>query len=354
MASIANDVASYERWLRCQCPVVEADLDTKHERMRRSAFDFLRATCFRWARRVGAVCPEFGDAPVVTCVGDLHVENFGTWRDAQARLVWGINDFDEAATMPYAYDLVRLAASVRLAPKLRLSPREAAEALLEGYAEGLVRPRPALLDEHADWLRPLVAGRRGAVRRFWSEIEDCSPAEPPPAVRSALQNRLPEGAANLRWKALSKGGGSLGRPRHVLVAQWQGGRIAWEAKAHVPSAWQWARPDGVEPSQLLELAFGAHRSPDPSLHIEAGFVLRRIAPDAHKVELSDVARDGLDCKLLRAMGLELGAIHASSPGRPEVERDLRARGGKWLQRAAAKAERAVREDYAAFSKRPRG
>jgi hypothetical protein len=43
--------------------------------------------------------PENAGAPVVTGVGDLHVENFGTWRDADARLVWGVNDFDEAAVM---------------------------------------------------------------------------------------------------------------------------------------------------------------------------------------------------------------------------------------------------------------
>ena len=48
-------------------------------------------------------------------VGDMHVENFGTWRDAEGRLVWGVNDFDEAAKMPYTIDLVRLAASAMLA-----------------------------------------------------------------------------------------------------------------------------------------------------------------------------------------------------------------------------------------------
>ena len=48
-------------------------------------------------------------------VGDIHVENFGTWRDAEGRLVWGVNDFDEAARMPYAIDIVRLATSAVLA-----------------------------------------------------------------------------------------------------------------------------------------------------------------------------------------------------------------------------------------------
>jgi uncharacterized protein (DUF2252 family) len=26
------------------------------------------------------------------------VENFGAWRDVEGRLIWGINDFDEAWT----------------------------------------------------------------------------------------------------------------------------------------------------------------------------------------------------------------------------------------------------------------
>ena len=51
----------------------------------------------------------------VLAVGDIHLENFGTWRDADGRLVWGVNDFDEAAQMPYVLDLVRLAASALLA-----------------------------------------------------------------------------------------------------------------------------------------------------------------------------------------------------------------------------------------------
>ncbi len=90
-----------------------ADLDCKHDRMKKNAFMFLRATFFRWARRIETVCPELAGAPAVLSVGDLHVENFGTWRDAEGRLVWGINDFDEAAEIPYPFDLVRLATSAR-------------------------------------------------------------------------------------------------------------------------------------------------------------------------------------------------------------------------------------------------
>jgi uncharacterized protein (DUF2252 family) len=74
-------------------------------------------------------------APTVLAIGDLHVENYGTWRDAEGRLVWGINDFDEAFPLPYTIDLVRLATSARLAIQpghLSLTSAPACAAILEG------------------------------------------------------------------------------------------------------------------------------------------------------------------------------------------------------------------------------
>jgi uncharacterized protein (DUF2252 family) len=126
--SFVKDNEKYERWLRKQCRVVEADLKKKHERMRESAFVFLRATFFRWAKRVEGICTDLAKTPPVLSVGDLHLENFGTWRDAEGRLVWGVNDFDEAAVIPYAFDLVRLATSARLAANLPIGNRAIARA----------------------------------------------------------------------------------------------------------------------------------------------------------------------------------------------------------------------------------
>jgi Ser/Thr protein kinase RdoA (MazF antagonist) len=93
---------------REQVHVVEADLRLKHRDMAGSLFAFLRATLYRWSQLWKEVCPDLTDAPRLLAVGDLHVENFRTWRDAEGRLVWGVNDFDEVAEMPYAVDLVRL------------------------------------------------------------------------------------------------------------------------------------------------------------------------------------------------------------------------------------------------------
>src|SRR5205807_1909375 len=71
---------------------------------------------------------------------DLHVENFGTWRDEEGRLIWGVNDLDEAWPCAYTLDLARLTTSAYLAiseEHLSLTRREAAEAVEEGYRDAL-------------------------------------------------------------------------------------------------------------------------------------------------------------------------------------------------------------------------
>jgi uncharacterized protein (DUF2252 family) len=87
--------------------------------MAEAVFPFLRATFYRWAQLWPEICRELSRGPQVLVVGDLHVENFGTWRDAQWRLVWGVNDFDEAATAAYAADPVLAAHGERLSSDRR-------------------------------------------------------------------------------------------------------------------------------------------------------------------------------------------------------------------------------------------
>ena len=170
--------------------MVESDIEDKHDRMLKSAFVFLRATFFRWAKRIKATCPELGDAPQVLSVGDTHVENYGTWRDGDGRLVWGINDFDEAASIPYPFDLVRLATSARLAQRYPSEAVRSPRQFLGGYVRGLSNPRPTLLDEHETWMRPYVALSEKDRKSFWREVECYSVADPPEKVFSGLRRSL--------------------------------------------------------------------------------------------------------------------------------------------------------------------
>ena len=128
-------------------------------------------------------------SPSATCIWKIS----GTWRDADGRLVWGVNDFDEAAVMPYPLDLVRLAASIRLAG-LKVSHQAAAAALLKGYNAGLAQPQPALLGEGETWLRPYAADTEERSRKFWKKVADYPKAIPPRTIADALIASLPKDA----------------------------------------------------------------------------------------------------------------------------------------------------------------
>src|SRR5471030_2354752 len=138
--NIRQSTREYEAWLAAHVRVLRSDVRAKHALVAQDAFSFLRATFYRWMQLFPMLCPKAASAPTVLAVGDLHVENYGTWRDAEGRLVWGINDFDEAFPLPYTIDLVRLATSARLAIELghlSLIPANACAAILDGYTKGL-------------------------------------------------------------------------------------------------------------------------------------------------------------------------------------------------------------------------
>ena len=96
-------------------------------------------------------------------VGDLHIENFGTWRDAEGRLVWGVNDVDEACRLPYTNDLVRLGTSAMLAADhglFALTRRAVAGANLDGNPTSHERRgRPLELAERRRWHRRIALSR---------------------------------------------------------------------------------------------------------------------------------------------------------------------------------------------------
>jgi hypothetical protein len=351
--SFRDDNDAYEAWLATQCAVVADDIKAKHKLMKTSAFMFLRATYFRWAKKIGAWCPELMDAPQVLCVGDLHLENFGTWRDADGRFVWGVNDFDEAAVMPCVLDLVRLAASIRIAPDRAVDNRKAAAVLTRGYLEGLKRPQPALLDEGETWLRPYAIGTELEAGEFWEKLDKVkkyplidgkTDGKPPRDVMQFLNASLPKETTNILYRRRIAGGGSLGRPRYVAIADWHGGRILREAKALVPSAWTWVY--GKQPSGLLELARSKYRAPDPFLDIHGKFVVRRLAPDSRKIELNEKSATHVAGEFLQAMAFDLASVHAAgSAGADALRRDLKKRPHDWLYDAAKTAAAAVEKDF---------
>jgi hypothetical protein len=343
MEDIHRATRRYEAWLGGLIPLVRADLRLKHQRMREGPFFFMRATFYRWCQLWRARARELGDAgrtAPVTAVGDLHLENFGTWRDSDGRLVWGINDFDETTTLPWTQDLVRLAASAHLAiwaDHLALRRRSACDAILEGYRAGLeAGGRPFVLEETHGWLRDVATSELRHPTVFWERISRLKLAPDIDRAAAAAIARAMPPDVSIRYTRRVAGLGSLGRPRFVGITDWRGGWLAREAKATAPSAWVWAAgSDARAAADYTKIITQAIRVPDPTVKVVGGWIVRRLAPHCTRIELGDLPSSRDEERLLFAMGFETANIHLGTPrARAVLRKQLAARRGPWLHEAA--------------------
>jgi hypothetical protein len=354
---IVEATKSYEAWLGARVTLVKSDVKAKHGIMRESAFGFLRATYYRWAQQFLVLCAGPAAAPKVLGVGDLHLENFGTWHDAQARLVWGINDFDEAAMLPYTIDLVRLAASALIAVgegSLDIGAKRACGEILSGYAAGIAAKdaRPFVLEEDNAALRAIAMGDRHEPKAFWKGILAGKNAEPPDDVKRLILHHLPKGMADMMFRRRVAGAGSLGLPRFAAVGMLDGSYVGREAKARAPSARVWAGVGAASPRAQGLIVARAMRPRDPFLHVEPHWIVRRLAPHSERIALADIARAGERRAVLHAMGVETANIHRGTTGAmARIARHLAAQKDGWLHDAAARMAEAVRKDWKAWKKR---
>jgi Ser/Thr protein kinase RdoA (MazF antagonist) len=140
--------------------------------------------------------------------------------------------------------------------------------------------------------------------------------------------------------------------------------VVREAKALVPSAWDWAHCYPNASPRLAELATATTRAPDPYLTVTDGFMVRRLAPDSRKAELAEHPGDQLQDRaledkqlqdkarqneLLTAMGREIGSLHAATADVPAVLEHLKGRDADWLHAASKKAAQAVEDDFGAWA-----
>lgn len=333
--------------------VLSSDLRSKHALMKKTSFEFLRGAFYRWAQLWPSVCAELCRAPKVLAVGDLHVNSFGTWRDAEGRLCWGVDDFDEAYPLAYTNDLVRLAASLRIvldAEGLSIKFKDGCDAILEGYSQSLREGGcPIVLAEHEQRLGRLGVDSFKSPVNFWDKLNDL------PQIRQALdrnlkralEETLPE--ARLEYKVVRRqaGLGSLGQERFVAIAKWKGGCIAREAKRMVPSACAWLHGQtGQRQSWYEEAIRSAIRSPDPYQRIDGEWLIRRLSPDSNPIDIQMLPKHRDEEMLLRAMGSEAANVHLGTNRQTrKILKDLRTRKTSWLRDAALRMAKILGKDW---------
>ena len=304
-------------------------LRLKYRAMRASAFAFFRGSAHLFYDRL----PRNGifRSPLVWSCGDLHLENFGSFKADNRLVYFDINDFDEAALAPASWDLVRMVSSLRVAADNVTVRKSEAEGLcslfVESYAtalglgkaywverdtaEGLVR---SLLEglktrRRADFLNSRTQ-MKGKVRRLRTDgIKALSPSNQQRVLVEgfmagfALTQPEPDFYEVLDVARRIAGIGSLGVDRYAILVTGKGspdGNYLLDLKEAMPSVLA-SRVAARQPQWPTE----AHRvvtvqrrlqavSPaflQPILLAESSYVLRALQPSEDRVTL-DAATQG--------------------------------------------------------------
>jgi Uncharacterized protein conserved in bacteria (DUF2252) len=351
---IVTATTNFEQWLSDVTKIDADDLSYKHACMANvlDPLPFYRATYYRWATLWPKTCPDDAQAPRVLAVGDSHLENFGTWRDADARLCWGINDFDEADVLPYTNDLARLAASARIAEKSGYFSGKfthICRAIFTGYEDSLAAiGLPFVLEERNPELRALATSRDPA--RFWNKLVTALREPTLPAPDSAVQvlhesMPVPDLTSKVYYRPCA-GLGSLGKPRYVALAEWAGSLVAREAKATTPPATYWTYGVADRPGRQTEAAAKAKRAPDPFYWPGPVWICRRLAPLSSRIEIGAIAEAEDVLRTFWAMGAEIANVHLGDTNAiAALRRDFAQRSFHWLVDSAHAAADAVVVDW---------
>ena len=241
-------------------------LAMKYARMARSSFTFLRGACHLFYEAL----PDsdlFRSAPLAWFCGDLHFENFGSYKGDNRLVYFDINDYDEAALAPASWDLVRLLTSIQCgAEALRTTQAEAlavSQHCLNAYRHALGNGKPLWVEQETSGglvnklLTSLRAQRRpafldkrtvrkGTRRSLRMDVEKALPAttEQKRAVREFMANYAatqpdPGFFSVLDIGRRVAGTGSLGVERFVVLVAGKGspdGNYLLDIKEARPSA----------------------------------------------------------------------------------------------------------------------
>lgn len=140
-------------------------LALKYDAMKTSAFAFLRGTAHLFYEDLPK-SPLLRNAPTVWACGDLHLENFGSYKGDNRLVYFDLNDFDEALLAPCTWDLLRLLTSIMVAGKtIHITPRQALT-LCQHFLDAYVA---AIQDGKARWIERETAD--GLIRQLLDELQ---------------------------------------------------------------------------------------------------------------------------------------------------------------------------------------
>jgi uncharacterized protein (DUF2252 family) len=314
----------------------------KYQAMAEDPFSFFRGTCHLFHED----WPQDSDldlldatrrerAPQVWVCGDLHLENFGTYKGEDRQVYFGINDFDEGTRAALTRDLARLAVSILLVGKKLDVPKAdrlaLVQKLLKIYLQTLASGESLKLSTASGIVGQLLQKARDRRRQDLLEkyaVNDHRLQEITDKLLPVEQDRAQQIlAAYQQWAAEQSnpnfyecldikqriaGLGSLGIDRYLLLVAGQDSenRYLLDLKEQRDSSLQVSKPPvwpshaqrvlGIQsllqpqpPALRGALEIGVQRSPS----ISAGdsypaenrsFTIRELQPSADKIKYTSI------------------------------------------------------------------
>ncbi len=124
-------------------------IQLKYKAMTESTFRFYRGTCHLFYEDLSNAA-SLPLSPITWKCGDLHRENFGSYKGENKLVYFDLNDFDEGLLAPAVYELARMVTSIFIASDtLEIDPGEAlkmATLYLKTYAATLAKAKAISID----------------------------------------------------------------------------------------------------------------------------------------------------------------------------------------------------------------
>lgn len=321
-------------------------LALKFRAMRASEFSFFRGTCHLFYRDLPPV-PAVDHAPLAWICGDLHLENFGSYKGDNRLSYFDLNDFDEACLAPCTWEVLRFLSSLLTGgPELGLSRPDSldlCQAFLSAYRTGLSSGKPRWIE------RPLATGlirtllfsiKRTERRRFLDTRTRSNGKRRTLLVDGKKAYRLSGPERTLVSEAIERfaqtrpdpgfyrvldmanrisGLGSLGINRYVLLVEGRGspdGNFLLDLKEARPSSpspfLPLPQPAWRDEAERIVTVQGLVQAIPPALFhplrlLDRSFLLKELQPSEHRVNLA-AAHGSL--KQFRKVVESMGALTA--------------------------------------------
>ncbi|WP_448701486.1 DUF2252 domain-containing protein [Mucilaginibacter sp. AW1-3] len=104
-----------QRLIDFNAPLLPDMVRLKYEAMAENAFRFYRGTCHIFYEDLGKVHQSLPKSPLTWICGDLHIENYGSYKGDNRLVYFDLNDFDEGLLAPASWEITRMLTSIFIA-----------------------------------------------------------------------------------------------------------------------------------------------------------------------------------------------------------------------------------------------